>query len=77
MEGEGSPKMNLTEMSGDTATPALSEEERLRRLEGMIAQLTTIVMNNVAANSSSLQDSYGMSGVFLESRNPLHTLATE
>ena len=54
MEGEGSPKMNLTEMSGDTATPALSEEERLRRLEGMIAQLTTIVMNNVAANSSSL-----------------------
>ena len=77
MEGEGSPKMNLTEMSGDTATPALSEEERLRRLEGMIAQLTTIVMNNVAANTSSLQESYGMSGVFLDSRNPLHTLATE
>ena len=34
-------------------------------------------MNSVAANSSSLQESYGMSGAFLESRNPLHTLATE
>ena len=77
MEGEGSPKMNLTEMSGDPATPAPSEEERLRRLEQMIAQLTSIVMNNVAAGSSSLQESYGMPGAFLDSRNPLHTLATE
>ena len=66
MEGEGSPKMNLTEMSGDTATPALSEEERLIRLEGMIAQLTNIVMSNVAASNSSPMESYGRSGGFFD-----------
>ena len=72
-------EMKIDEIDHRSDADREREETRTQidQLRQAIEQLTSIVMNSATAGNSSLMDSYGQQGTFLNSRNPLHTLAVE